>query len=418
MPNWFDALFDHLGPGFITGAADDDPSGIATYSQVGARFGLGQVWLAAWCVPFMVAVQEMVGRIGLMTGVGLSTSLRKHYPRPLLWAFVLLIFVANTVNLGTDLGAMADTARLLVPGIPFAVALIGFTLLVLVLEVFITYQSYASILKWLAVALLGYVVTALLVTGNWPRVIMAAFVPHLEWSSAFMLSVVAVLGTTISPYLFVWQADEEVEEEIAKGRTTVRARRGVSDRDLGLMRRDTLLGMSASQGITFCIIATAAGTFATHGITTIASSAQAAQALAPLAGPFASLLFAIGIIGTGLLAVPVLSASASYALAEALGWKNGLYKKLHQAHGFYGAITLATLVGLGINFVGINPIYALFLTSVVNGVLTAPLLFIILLMANNKKIMGKRVNGLWSNALGWATCLVMAVASVMPFVLK
>jgi NRAMP (natural resistance-associated macrophage protein)-like metal ion transporter len=417
MRSPFKRLLKKLGPGFVTGASDDDPSGIATYTQVGAQFGLGQLWTTFLNLPLMICIQEMVARIGMVAGQGLTAVLRKHYARPVLWFVVLLVFVANTINIGADLGAMADATRLLAPAIPFPLLLVGFTVFILVLEIFITYKTYAKILKWLALSLMSYVLTAFVVTTNWGEIFRHAILPSLSFDRAFITGIVALLGTTISPYLFIWQADQEMEEEILHDRKTVTSRHGATEREIKGMRQDVALGMSFSQLITFFIIVTAAGTFFRHGLHDIQTTAQAARALEPLAGRFAALLFALGIIGTGLLAVPVLSASASYALSEALGWKNGLYKKLKQAHGFYGAITLSTLIGLIINFIGINPIKALYWTAVLNGIITPPLVLIILLMANNKKIMGRWVNGRLANLFGFFTLALTTAAVILLFVL-
>ena len=417
MRSPFAKLLAKLGPGFITGASDDDPSGIATYTQVGAQFGFGQLWTTFVNLPLMICIQEMVGRVGMTAGEGLTAVLRKHYGRKVVWLVVVLVFAANTVNIGADLGAMADSMRLLVPAIPFPVLLVAFTVLILVLEIFLTYKTYAEFLKWFAMSLLGYAVTAALVTTDWGDVLKHAVVPTFQFNRDFITAIVALLGTTISPYLFIWQADEEIEEEIAKGRTTIAQRRGAADLEMKSMRRDTYVGMTFSQIITFSIIVTAAGTFFRHGLHDIQTTAQAAQALEPLAGRFAALLFALGVIGTGLLAVPVLSASASYAFSEALGWKSGLYKKLRQAHGFYGAITISTLVGLLINFAGINPIKALYWTAVLNGIVTPPLVAVIMLIANNKKVMGRWANGRISNFFGFATLLATTAAVILLFVL-
>jgi NRAMP (natural resistance-associated macrophage protein)-like metal ion transporter len=411
------SLFKKFGPGFITGSSDDDPSGIATYTQVGAQFGLGQLWTTVFIFPLMTAVQEMSARIGMVTGEGITSVLRKRYSKLLLWVFVFLLLAANTVNIGSDLGAMADAAHLLIPKLPFAVCLLLFTLLILILEIFLTYKAYANVLKWLCLSLLSYVATAFIVTTNWGDVFRHAIIPQMQLTKDFMLAIVAILGTTISPYLFLWQAHEEIEEEIADGRKTVAARRGGNAKEMRDMRVDTVIGMSFSQIITFFIITTAAITFFHHGLHNIQTSAQAAQALVPLTGRFAALLYTIGIIGTGLLAVPVLSASASYAISDAYGWSEGLYKKFRDAHGFYGVITLSTLVGLLINFIGINPIQALIWSAVLNGLITPPLIAIMLLIANNEKIMGTWKNGWISNALCIATLILTAVAGVLLFVL-
>lgn len=417
MRSLLDKFLNRLGPGFITGSSDDDPSGIATYTQIGAQFGFGQLWTTFLNLPLMISIQEMVGRIGMVSGQGLVAVLKKHYGKHVVWLVVSLIFVANMVNIGADLGAMADATRLLVPALPFPFLLIAFTILILSLEIFLSYKTYADILKWLAFSLFGYLATALIVTTDWIDVFRNALVPSFSFDKTFVTGIVALLGTTISPYLFIWQADEEIEEEIAQGHDTIQKRRGAASEEIKNMRLDTYIGMTFSQIITFSIIVTAAGTFFRHGFHDIQTTAQAAQALEPLAGRFASYIFALGIIGTGLLAVPVLSASASYAFSEALGWKSGLYKKLKQAHGFYGAITLATLVGLLINFIGLNPIKALYWTAVLNGIITPPLIFIILLMANNKKIMGRWTNGKLSNTFGIAALFATSAAVILLFVL-
>lgn len=416
MPNLIRRILKRFGPGFITGASDDDPSGIATYTQSGAGFGLGQLWTVLFMWPMMISIQEMVGRIGLVAGQGLTSVVRKKYSKWILYVLVFLILIANTINIGADLGAMADATRLMVPQIPFAVLAIGFTVLILFLEIFITYKTYAKVLKWFALTLLSYVVTVFLVTSDW-RSLSAVFIPHFELTREFVLMLVALLGTTISPYLFIWQGNEEIEEEITQGRNTIAKRKGATTHEIADMRVDTVIGMTFSQLITLCIISTAAFAFFRHGLFDIQTSAEAAQALEPLAGRFASIVFAVGVIGTGLLAVPILSASASYALSEAFGWKEGLYKKFKQAHGFYGVITVSTLIGLLINFIGISPIKALIWAAVLNGLATPPLILIILKVANDKRIMGARVNGWLSNGLGIATFLVTTICAVLVFVL-
>lgn len=415
--SFFRRILKKFGPGFITGASDDDPSGIATYTQSGAGFGLGQIWTVIFMWPMMISIQEMVARIGMVAGQGLASVVRKRYSKWILYILVFLILIANTINIGADLGAMADATRLIMPRVPFAVLAIGYTVLILFLEIFITYKTYAKILKWFALTLLSYVVTAFLVTTDWGSLLTVAFIPHFELTREFVMMIVAILGTTISPYLFIWQGNEEVEEEIAQGRKTLVQRKGATAHEIKDMRSDTIIGMTFSQIITFCIIATAAFAFFKNGLFDIQTSAQAAQALQPLAGRFASLVFAVGVIGTGLLAIPVLSASASYALSEAFGWKEGLYKKFKQAHGFYGVITVATLIGLLINFIGISPIKALIWAAVLNGLVTPPLILIIMKVANDKKIMGARLNGWLSNSLGIITFLVTTVCAVLVFVL-
>lgn len=417
MQTLLQRFFRRLGPGFITGSSDNDPSGIATYTQVGAQFGLSMLWTALVTLPFMTAVQEMSARIGMVAGDGISAVLRAKYPKWLLWIFVCLILVANTINIGADLGAMADAAHLLVPQVPFAALALFFTFVILVLEIFVTYKTYATILKWFAMTLLSYVATAFIVTTDWKDVLSHAVIPTISWNRDFILALVAVFGTTISPYLFIWQSHEEIEEEIAEGRVTRTLRKGATRTEMRRMRHDTMIGMTFSQIITFFIIATAAMTFFRHGLHDIQTTAEAARALGPLAGRYAEILFAAGIIGTGLLAVPVLSASASYALSDAFKWKEGLYKKLREAHGFYGVITVSTFIGLLINFIGINPIKALIWTAVLNGLVTPPIIAIMLVIANNKKILGKHVNGPISNLLCGITLAIMTVAGVLLFVL-
>ncbi len=401
------------GPGFITGASDDDPSGIATYSQTGAQFGFSQLWLTILTLPFMIAIQEMCGRIGLVTGQGLSGVIKKNYGRPLLYGAVAILLVANTINIGADLGAMASALGLVIP-LPFIVLLILITVLTLVLEIFVSYHVYVKYLKYLALSLCAYIVTVFVIKLDWRVVAVSTLVPHVTWSKEYLFNIVALLGTTISPYLFFWQADEEVEEEIdhKKIQAFGEGKPRVTKRDIASMKSDTVIGMLFSNIITFFIIVTAAGTLGANGVTSITTATEAAEALRPLAGNFAFILFTIGIIGTGLLTVPVLSGSASYAIAEAVGWKSGLYRKLSEAHGFYGVITLATLVGLLVNFVGIPPFKMLYYTAVLNGVVAPPLMILILCLANNKKVMGHRTNSTLSNIFGIIITLIMSLAGL------
>ncbi|MEN9407799.1 MAG: hypothetical protein RLZZ455_1015 [Candidatus Parcubacteria bacterium] len=406
-------FFRELGPGFITGASDDDPAGIATYSITGAMFGFAQLWLAVFSVPLMIAVQEMCGRIGLVTGKGLASVMKKHYSQKLLSACILLLLFANTVNLGADLGAMAAAAQLLIP-LPFTVLLIGMTVLILILEIFVSYKVYAKYLKFLCLSLLAYIASLFFVKLNWGDVLYATFVPHLSFSKMYLFNIVAFLGTTISPYLFFWQASEEVEDEVLhhKLRRMGSGVPHVTPRDLSRLRKDTAIGMFFSQVVAWAIVVVTGATLYNAGIHHITSATEAAEALRPFAGDSAFLLFALGIIGTGFLVVPILSGSVSYAVAETFSWKEGLYLKLRKAHGFYGVITIATLVGLLINFVGINPFSALYYSAVVNGIVAVPLLIIIMLIANNKQILGSRTNGPVLNALGLLTIIVMGVSAV------
>jgi NRAMP (natural resistance-associated macrophage protein)-like metal ion transporter len=412
-------LLKIAGPGIITGAADDDPSGIATYSQTGAQFGYGQLWTALFVLPLLIAVQEACARIGAVTGKGIAAVVKERYSKKILYGTLILILVANTINLGTDLGAMGAAAQLIVP-INFAVLVLFFTALILILEIFTSYRTYARILKWLCVALFSYVITVFLVHEPWATILKATFIPHIEFTSAFFFIITGVIGTTISPYMFFWEASEEVEEERSKGMIHD-GKPTVTKPFMKRLRLDNFFGMLSSQIATWCIIVVAATVLNHNGLTNITSAAQAARALEPLvhtfphAGFLAELIFAIGIIGLGLLAVPVFSASASYALSETLSWKAGLNIKLKRAHGFYGIITIATLIGLMINFIGINPIQALVVTAVINGVIAVPLLFLIARIANNKEIMGDHKSGVLSNIFVWATFILMAAAAIAMF---
>lgn len=407
-------LFAILGPGFITGASDDDPSGVATYVQSGAQFGYFQLWTAPYSFPFMTAIQEMCGRIGLVSGRGLAGVIKKHYAKPILYFAVSLLFIANTINIGANLGAMAGAATLLFD-IPFIFWLIGMTVLTLVLEVFISYKVYAKYLKYLAFSLLAYVVVVFIVKHDWSEILASTIIPHVSFARDYLINIVAILGTTISPYLFFWQEAEEVEEEIEKGKI-MGIGRGipkVSKRDIREMRLDTIFGMFFSNLVMFFIIATVASTLYVSGINKIDTASQAAEALRPLAGDFAYLLFAAGIIGTGLLSVPILAGSASYAVSEAFGWREGLYRKFTQTHGFYGAITIATLAGLLVNFLHIPPFQMLYYTAVLNGIAAPPLLVIILLISNNRKIMGERTNSILSNILGVVITIILSIAVLL-----
>ncbi|OGF28375.1 iron transporter [Candidatus Falkowbacteria bacterium RIFOXYA2_FULL_47_9] len=394
-------FFKLFGPGFITGASDDDPSGIATYAQTGAIFGYGQLWTALFSFPFMTVMQEMCGRIGLVTGKGLSGVIRRHYSKTLLYGAVLLLLVANSINIGANLGAMAASIRLLVD-VPFVFLLLLITAITLILEIFITYRVYARYLKYLTLALLAYVATAFVVRQDWSTIAASTFLPSISPTKEYLMNIVAILGTTISPYLFFWQTSEEVEEEVAEKKLRIMGmgKPRLNARAISRMRLDTVFGMLFSNLIMFFIILTTASTLHLHGISEIQTAAQAAEALRPLAGDFAFLIFALGIVGAGFLAVPVLAGSASYALAEAFGWREGLYLKLKQAHGFYGVITIATLLGLLINFTPITSFEMLYYTAILNGIVAPPLMIIIMLISNNKKIMGKHTNTRVSNVLG------------------
>ncbi len=406
-------IFSRLGPGFITGASDDDPSGIATYSQTGAQFGYNQLWTAPFSFPFMATIQEMCGRIGMVTGKGLSGVIRKHYSKNVLYFSVSLLLIANTVNIGADLGAMASAGQLLVK-LPFVILLLPITAATLLLEVFVSYKIYAKFLKYLTFSLFAYVITVFIVKQDWQKIALSTVLPSFTMSKSYLLNIVAILGTTISPYLFFWQADEEVEEEVEfhKIRAMGKGVPKITKIDIRAMQHDTLIGMFFSNLAMFFIIVTAASTLAASGITSIDTASQAALALKPIAGEFAFFVFAAGIIGTGLLAVPVLAGSASYAISETFGWREGLYRRFKQAHGFYGVIGIATVLGFLVNFTGISPFKMLYYTAILNGLIAPPLMILILLISNNSNIMGKYTNSRLSNVLGWTITAVMTVAAL------
>lgn len=399
-----------LGPGLITGASDDDPSGIGTYSQTGAQFGYAQLWTALFTFPLMAGIQEICARIALQTGGGLAQTIRKYYPKPVLYFSVLLLFIANTINLGADLGAMAAAAQLLL-GVPFFVWLVTLTLIGVILEIFVDYKQYSRVLRFLTFSLFAYFLVPFVSQQDWGQALHDTLIPTVALDKNYLLNLVAILGTTISPYLFFWQASQEIEEEIDEGKTTVRARKGVTQLELKWMRTDVTFGMLLSNLVMWFIIVTTASTLFRHGITSIDSAPKAAEALRPIAGDFAYLLFAVGIVGTGFLAVPILAGSAAYAIAETFKLREGLYLKLRQAPGFYSIIAFSTLLGFAMNLIGINPIQALYYTAVLNGIVAPPLLLIILLIANDRKIMKDKVNGRVSNALGWITTLAMTLAA-------
>lgn len=402
-----------LGPGLTTGASDDDPSGIATYSQTGAQFGYHLLWLAAWLYPLAAIVQEMCARIGLVTGRGLAGNIRTYASRRTLQICTLLLFAANAFNIGADLGAMAKGVQLLNPHLRFWWLVVGFAILSLLLQIFTPYVRYARYLKWLAMILLSYVISSLLAHLHWSTVLSHAFIPALHWNKDELLIVCAILGTTISPYLFFWQTSQEVEEQILQGKTTVKERQSAtSPLDVKSMRIDVWSGMLLSEVVMFFIIAACGGILFPHGITNITSAAQAAEALRPFAGNATYFLFAIGIIGTGLLAIPVLAGSSSYAIAESLGWKEGLYRGLNQAYAFYGIIIISMLVGLGMNFIGLDPIKALIYSAVANGLVAPFILFFIVRISSNKHVMGHWVNRRSTTVFGWLITTLMAASGI------
>ncbi|MFH1111712.1 MAG: divalent metal cation transporter [Patescibacteria group bacterium] len=411
--NRFKKYLKLLGPGFITGASDDDPSGIATYAQTGARFGYSQAWTALFVTPFMSAIQEMCGRIGMVTGKGLAGVIKQHFSKTILYAAVFLLVLANVINIGADLGAMAAVTKLAFH-MPFILCLVGFVLLTLGLEIFIAYKKYAKYLKYLSFFLLAYIITAFIVKQDWSSIFQHTILPSITWNKIYLLNIVAILGTTISPYLFFWQADEEVEEEIVHHKLKMMGQGipRIHDKDIHEMRIDTVIGMIFSNIIMFFIIITSAATLGANGFFDIETAEQAAQALLPLAGNWAFYIFSLGIIGTGLLAIPILAGSASYAVSESFGWPASLGKKFKKAKGFYLVITMATLIGVLINFLPFSPFQILYYAAVVNGLLAPPLLVLILLIANNKKIMGEHTNKSWSNWLGWTITSIMGLAAL------
>lgn len=408
-----------MGPGLTTGAADDDPSGIATYSQTGAQFGYGQLWTALYMLPFMIAVQEACARIGLVTGKGICAVVKAHYSKSVLYTVVGLVVIANVINIGADIGAMASAAQLLIPA-PFLLLTLVFTVTILVLEIFTSYRVYSKILKWLAVTLLAYPITLFIVHQPWATILKASIVPHFEFSFTFLFIITGVFGTTISPYMFFWEASQEVEEQREEGRI-FHGKPQVSWIHIKKMRLDNGFGMIFSEFATWSIIVVAGTVLHNSGVKDVKTAADAAKALEPLvnsfpnAGFLAKLIFSVGIIGLGLLAVPVLSGSAAYAVCEAFKWKSGLNLKFKRAPAFYTVICVATIIGLLINFIGIDPVKALVYAAVLNGVAAVPLLFLIVRIANNEKIMGQYKNGLLSKSLLWITFFVMGGAALAMF---
>lgn len=409
----FRSYWKTLGPGLTTGAADDDPSGIATYSQAGAQFGFNLLWSAAFTFPFMAIVQEMCARIGLVTGRGLAASIRQYFPRWVLYLTAFLLFFANSLNIGADLGAMAKATQLIFPHQSFSSLILGFTILSLALQIFTSYEKYAKYLKWLALVLLSYVFSALTVNLNWSELFTKSVIPTITFSKDYIFLITAVFGTTISPYLFFWQTSQEVEEQILGGKTTLKLRQEETSRkEINNMRVDVWSGMFLSNLVMYFIIAACAATLFTHGVKNITTAAQAAEALRPVAGEQVYLIFTLGIIGTGMLAVPILAGSASYAISESFGWKLGLYRKLKEANAFYGIIIISTGIGLAMNLLGFDPIKALIYSAVVNGLIAPVILVLIVLMSGNAKIMGRWVNGKLTTLLGWFVTIIMAAAGI------
>ena len=412
--NVFRTFFSNLGPGLITGAADDDPSGISTYSVAGASLGYLPLWTAIFSFPLMTAVQFMCARLGLVTGLGLAGVIRRRYSPWVLWGSCLLLVVANVVNIAADLGGMAEATKM-VTGLPVALSVPLYGAVMVALLMWSSYRHIARVFKWLTLVLLAYVLTAFVAHVDWRLALYLTFVPHIEWSRAFFSVLVAILGTTISPYLFFWQAAQEVEEERAMGRNLAQ-RRGATAEELATCRTDVVTGMFASNSVMYFIILTTAATLHAHGTTNIATAQEAADALRPLAGPAAYWLFTLGLIGTGMLAVPVLAGSCAYAIAEASAWRGSLERRPRQARKFYLVLAVSMALGIALNYAGLNAIKMLFTAAVVNGVLAPPLILIVLLLTRDRAIMGKAVNSRPLEFLGWVTFVVMVVAALGLFV--
>ena len=403
-------FFADLGPGLITGCADDDPSGISTYSMAGASFGYGLLWTALISFPLMVSLQLMCGRLGMVTGRGLAGVVRRRYPRWVLWGACSLLIVANVINIAADLGGMADATHMLT-GVSSLVWLPLYTALIIVFLLWSSYRQIARIFKWITLVLLAYVGTAFFASVDWRQALVATLRPQLVWSRDYLAVLVGILGTTISPYLFFWQASQEVEEERAQGKTLAQ-RKGATDEDLRRLRVDVLTGMFASNFIMYFIILTTAATLHVHGVVKIETARQAAEALRPLAGNAAYLLFTLGLIGTGMLGVPVLAGSCAYAISEAAAWRGSLDKKPRGARKFYGVLAAAMTMGLVIDYAGLDAVKMLFWSAVVNGLLAPPLILLVLLLTSDRSVMGDRINSPVIRTLGWITFTIMTAAAV------
>jgi NRAMP (natural resistance-associated macrophage protein)-like metal ion transporter len=408
-------FFGGLGPGLITGAADDDPSGISTYSVTGAAFGYAPLWLALFSFPLMTAVQMMCARLGMVTGDGLEGVIRRQYPRWVLWSACALLVIANTVNIGADLGGMGKVTEM-VTGIRSVYCTPAYALVIGSFLVWSSYNSIARIFKWMTLVLFSYVIAAFFAKPDWAAVFRSTFVPHFEWSAAYWATLVGIFGTTISPYLFFWQASQEVEEERAQGELTLASRKGATNAELRKSRNDVVTGMFFSNLIMYFIILTTAATLHAHGKTTISTAQDAAEALRPLAGNGAYWLFSLGLIGAGMLGVPVLAGSSAYAVAEAAGWRGSFADRPGLAREFYLVIGFGLVLGLVLDVAGFNAVSMLFWAAVLNGVLAPPLIVIVLLLTSDTKVMGKRANPRWLAALGWITVAVMTAASCAMFV--
>lgn len=403
-----------LGPGLITGASDDDPSGIATYSQAGASFGFATLWTLIAMLPLMIAVQHISAKIGMVSGRGLAGVLRNFYSRKLLYPAVIGLLIANTINIGTDIAAIGAAINIFIP-IPIFILVVPVALSILGLQIWGSYRLIVKIFKWLTLSLFAYVFAALLARPDWSAVLWATLIPEIHVTGDYLTMLVALLGTTISPYLLFWEASEEVEEEIAAGRTRLEDRIGATTAEIKDETFDNAIGMIFSNFVAYFVVLAAGATLFKAGATDIQSAAEAAEALRPLAGDLASVLFTLGIIGTGLLAIPVLAGSSAYAVAETFGWNGGLDEKPLRAIKFYGVIVASVIAGVLIDFTDINPISALFWTAVINGVIAPPLLVLMMLVSNNRKIMGEWTNSPLTNILGWLAAAVMFAAAIAMF---
>ena len=404
-----------LGPGLITGASDDDPSGIGTYTTAGASLGFATLWTALVMLPMMAAVQFICAKIGMVSGMGLAGVLRKHYPRWLVYAAISLIIIANTINAGADIGAIAAAINLLAPPIPTLALIVPIAVIIVVIQILGSYALILRIFKWLTLTLFAYIAAAFLARPDWSQVIRATLIPLIRFDNQYLMTLVAIFGTTITPYLFFWQASQEVEEELQMGRRTLSEREGATDRELKIAEIDVDAGMFFASIVFYFVILASAATLHATGKTNIQTATDAAQALRPLSSGAASILFSLGLIGSGFLAVPILTSSSAYAMCEAFDWKGGLDEKFRDAVRFYAIIAISTLIGMLINFLKIPPVTALFWTAVINGVLAPPLIVIIMLVSNSKKVMGKRTNGPLTNFLGWATAMIMTAAALGMF---
>jgi NRAMP (natural resistance-associated macrophage protein)-like metal ion transporter len=415
-PNPLKRIFLILGPGLITGASDDDPSGIGTYTTAGAALGFATLWTAIITLPMMAAIQFICAKIGMVNGVGLAGVLRKHYPRWVVMSAITLLLIANTINAGTDIGAIAAAINLLAPPVPALALVPPIAIAIVAVQILGSYNLIARIFKWLTLSLFAYIAAAFLAKPHWGEVIRATFIPSLRFDNQYLMTLVAIFGTTITPYLFFWQASQEVEEELKMGRRTLRERLGATDRELRIAELDVDAGMIFASAVFYFVVLAAAATLHASGKTNVQTATEAAESLRPLSHGVATVLFSMGLIGSGFLAVPILTGSSAYALCEAFRWKYGLDKQFHGARRFYLVIVVSTILGALITFLKIPPVTALFWTAVINGVLAPPLIVLIMLVSNNKKVMGERTNGRLTNTLGWATAAIMFAAALGMFV--